>query len=378
MRMPGRFAMLDRSALADRLIVAALLVWALPDVPWWWRPPGHGAATTVVLARLALALVQSVPFLWRRRSPIAVAAVAAACLLAKLALHQDPYSAEAAVLVGAYGLGAYGSQGLRRATRVLTAVSFATTLVVLLTSGGLRARALPFALLAVALGMGDVTSAHRDVAAAATQHDRDQERARLGRELHDVIAHQLSAIAVQAGAARVAAARNPEVAAEVIATIEHTARQGLVELNRLVGSLRRDDDGLLDRAPQPHLGDLSALVDRAVDTGLPVDLAIRGEPQPLPPSVELAGYRIVQESLTNAIRYANGAPTCIRLTYAADGLDVEVENARPATDPSRGNDGGGRGLAGLAERARIVGGRFEAGPRPTGGFAVHAWLPADR
>jgi signal transduction histidine kinase len=378
--------MTDRSRWTDRLIAAGLLVWALPDVPWWWRPAGHSDATPVVLALLALALVQSAPFLWRRRWPLPVAAIATACFAVKFALGRDLYSAGAAGLVAAYGLGAYGGARLRTATRLVTGGAFATAVVVLLTSHGERARALPFAMLAAALGMGEVTSAHRDVVAAGARHAHDEERARFARELHDVIAHELSAIAVQAGAARVAAERDPaaaaEVVAEVVATIEQAARHGLIELNRLVGALRRDEiggagPGCLDRAPQPQLVDLPALIGGARDTGLPVELAINGEPEPLPATVELTGYRIVQESLTNAIRYANGAPTLVLLTYATGGLEVHVEDAGGGGG-GRGLAGGGRGLAGLAERARILGGRFDAGPRPAGGFAVHAWLPAER
>jgi signal transduction histidine kinase len=370
--------MRDRSIWIDWLVAAGLFFWALPDVPWWWRPAGHGAATIVVLATILLAVVQSAPFLWRRRYPLGVSAVAAACFSLKFGLGQDLYSAGAAVLVASYGLGAYGTHRVRTATRVLTAMGFATAVGVLLTSHGLRANALPFAMLAAALGMGEITSAHRDVAAAGAQHAHDEERARFARELHDVIAHQLSAIAVQAGAARVASARDPHAAAEVVASIEQTARQGLVELNRLVGVLRHDQGDRLDRAPQPQLRDLSSLIGGARDTGLPVEFAINGQPKPLPPTVELAGYRVVQESLTNAIRYANGAPTQIRVTYAPDGLDVHVEDEGPATSPGGDRFGGGRGLAGLAERAALLGGLFEAGPRPAGGFAVHAWLPADR
>jgi signal transduction histidine kinase len=368
----------DRSTWTDRLVAAGLLIWAIPDVPWWWRPAGHSAATFVILARIALALIQSAPFLWRRRYPLAVAAVAAVCFSVKFGLGQDLYSCGAAVLVASYGLGAYGPHRLRTATRVLTAAAFATAVVVLLTSHGSRANALPFAMLAAALGMGEITSAHREVAAATAQHAHDQERARIARELHDVIAHQLSAIAVQAGAARVAADRDPHLAAAVVASIEQTAREGLVELNRLVGVLRHDQREQLGRAPQPWLRDLPTLIGGARDSGLPVELAINGPPKQLPASVELAGYRVVQESLTNAIRYANGSPTRVQLTYATDGLDVHVEDEGPPAAAGRDHVGGGRGLAGLAERARILGGRFEAGPRPAGGFAVHAWLPADR
>jgi signal transduction histidine kinase len=367
--------MRDLSALSDWLVAAGLLAWAVPDVPWWWRPPGHSAAAFVVVGYIGLALAQSVPFLWRRRWPASVAGIAAAVLAVKIGFGQTPYSAEAAVAVGAYGLGAYGSNRVRAAARAMTVTSLGAAAVLLFTSHGVRGNALPPALLATALGMGEVSSAHRDSAAANARVAQNAERARFARELHDVIAHQLSAIAVLAGAARVASAGDPSAAAQVVATIEESARHGLIELNRLVGSLLHDAGDGVDRAPQPQLSDLPALAVGARQAGLPVNLEIVGQPKRLSAAVELAGYRIVQESLTNALRHANGAPTRVHVTYAADGLDLRVEDDGPPAAPARDRFSGGRGLAGLTERASILGGRFEAGPGPSRGFVVHAWLP---
>ena len=166
--------------------------------------------------------------------------------------------------------------------------------------------------------------------------------------------------------------------------IEDIARQGLIELNRLVGALRRDEHEQLDRRPQPRLGDVPDLVDGARATGLPVRLAIAGQPRSLPPTVELAAYRMVQESLTNALRYARSAPVSVALSYRDDGLDVVVQNDAPALSAgceAAGREAplaGERGLQGLAERAQLLGGSLQAGPRPDGGFSVHAWLPVSR
>ncbi len=237
---------------------------------------------------------------------------------------------------------------------------------------------------ATALGLGEVTAANRDAAAATAAMAHEAERSRFARELHDVISHQLSAIAVQAGAARLASQQDPGVAVRTVGGIEDIARQGLIELNRIVGALRRDEHEQLDRRPQPRLDDLPDLVDGARAAGLPVRLAIAGPPQSLPPTVELAAYRVVQESLTNALRYARSASTSVALSYLDDGLDLVVENDAPA----RGREtaaagerpvrGGARGLQGLAERAQLLGGSLQAGPRPDGGFAVHAWLPVSQ
>src|SRR6516162_7283772 len=358
-----------RARMTDRFIAAGLLVWALPDVPWWWRPPGHGAATPVVLGYLALALAQSVPFLWWRRIPLLAAALAASALAIRTGLGHNPYSAAAATAVGAFGLGAWGDRRTRRAARALTVVAAAAAAVVLLTSHGLRQQALPLALLAMALGLGEVTAANRDAAAAAARLAHDAERSRLARELHDVLSHQLSAIAVQAGAARLASQRDPGAAVRTVGGIEDIARQGLIELNRIVGALRRDEHEQLDRRPQPRLGDLPDLVDGARAAGLPVRLAIAGQPRSLPPTVELAAYRVVQESLTNALRYARSAPVSVALSYRDDGLDLVVENDAPAGPAGRGAGerpvrGAARGLQGLAERAELLGGSLQAGPRP--------------
>jgi signal transduction histidine kinase len=369
--------MRDRSRLIDWLVAAGLLVWALPDVPWWWRPPGHAAATPVVLGYVVLALAQSVPFVWRRRWPLPVAGIAAAALAITGALGQTPYAADAAVAVAAYGLGAYGTRRVRVVARTMTAGALVAAAVVLFTSHGERGNALPLAVLATALGLGEGSSAHRDTAAATARLAHDQERTRFARELHDVIAHQLSAIAVQAGAARLASTTDPMAAARVVATIEQTARQCLIELNRLVGALRHDDSDQLDRAPQQQLCDLPDLVAGARDAGLPVELVIAGQPQELPVTIELAGYRVVQESLTNALRYAGRAPTRVRVTYTTEGLDLQVDDDGPPVSPAGALNGGGHGLTGLSERATLLGGHLNAGPKAPHGFSVHVWLPTE-
>ena len=337
------------------------------------------AATPVVIGYAALALAQSVPFLWWRRVPMLAAGLAAAVLAIRTGLGQNSYSAAAATAAGAFGLGAWGDRRTRLVARILTAAAVTAAAVVLLTSDGYRAQALPLALLATALGLGEVTAANRDAAAATARLAHDEERSRFARELHDVLSHQLSAIAVQAGAARLASQRDPGVAVRTVGGIEDIAREGLIELNRIVGALRRDEHERLDRQPQPGLDDLPDLVDGARAAGLQVRLAVAGHPRALPPAVELAAYRVVQESLTNALRYARSAPASVALSYRDDGLDLTVGNDAPAAGRAapgeRSVKGGTRGLQGLAERAQLLGGSLQAGPRPGGGFSVHAWLP---
>ena len=365
-----------RAETVDRLLVAVLLAWALFDVPWWWRPPGHGGSTPVILGVIALAAAQSVPFLWRRQQPAAVLTLAGAALAVKYAAGLNIWSAGAAVLAAAYGLEAYGSNTVRRAGWALAVCALLAVFITLPADNGSHDPAIACALLAIALGMGEVTSAHRDTAVAAARHARDMERARLARELHDVVAHQLSAIAVQAGAARLAAAGDPQASAAAIAAIERQARGGLTELNQLVRELQPATDTGPDTSLQPRLGDIPGLIRHARESGLRAELRVDGEPRPLPAAVELAGYRVVQESLTNAIRYAAGAAATVRLAYRDDGIMVEVTDDGPgAAAGTAPVHGGGVGLAGLRERARLLGGQLEAGSAAERGFAVRAFLP---
>jgi signal transduction histidine kinase len=305
-----------------------------------------------------------------------VLALTGAALAVKYAAGLNLWSAGAAVLAAAYGLGAYGSSTVRRAGRALAAGALLAVIITLPADHGSHDPAIACALLAIALGMGEVTSAHRDTAAAAARHAQDMERARLARDLHDVVAHQLSAIAVQAGAARLAAAGDPQAAVAAIAAIERQARDGLTELNQLVRELRLAGDTGPDTSPQPRLGDIPGLIKRAAEAGMRAELRVDGEPRPLPPAVELAGYRVVQEGLTNAIRYAAGAAATVRLAYRDDGIMVEVTDDGPgAAAASAAIRGGGAGLAGLRERARLLGGQLEAGSAAERGFAVRAFLP---
>ncbi len=251
----------------DLLIAAGLLVWGLPDVPWWWEYPGHAGSTPDVLGSLALTLAMSVPFCWRRVAPVPVLGLAAGVLAARYALHRDLTSAFAAVLVGAYGLGAYASP-VRRYARWLGWLSLAAAVVVVVTSNGAagkpyggvlegRLAGAPLALLGAAFVLGDAADARRREAAALVEAAHQAERTRIARELHDVVAHQLSAIAVQAGAARIAAGSG-QAQAGVLATVERLAREALTELNHLLGALRREQADDPARRPFPHAGGTGA------------------------------------------------------------------------------------------------------------------------
>ena len=202
------------------------------------------------------------------------------------------------------------------------------------------------------------------------------ERRRLAREMHDIVAHSISVMVVQAGGARRILDRDPERAAEAAAQIEQTGREALMEMRRLLGVLRPADQRA-ERAPQPGLGGLDALVERARDAGLAVEVRVEGERRELPGGIDLAAYRVVQEALTNCLRHAGGAGAEVHVRYGPDELEIEVADRGPgpagAGTPVGG--AGGHGLIGMRERVRVHGGELEAGPRPGGGFAVRARLP---
>jgi signal transduction histidine kinase len=199
-----------------------------------------------------------------------------------------------------------------------------------------------------------------------------EERVRIARELHDVVAHHVSVMGVQAGVARRLFHRRPEDAVEAIAAVETGSRQAIAELQQLVGVLRRQEDGD-DLAPQPSLGQLPDLVAHMRRAGLPVELTIEGPARPLPAGVELSAYRIVQEALTNTLKHAGPAHTGVVVRYRDQGVEVEVVD--DGQGPRGGNgQPGGKGLLGMRERVTVHGGRLEAGPRADGGFRVHAVL----
>ncbi len=200
-----------------------------------------------------------------------------------------------------------------------------------------------------------------------------EERARIARELHDIVAHHLSVIAIESEAARLT---SPDLSAAVgdrLGSIAATAREALTETRRLLGVLREDTGGESDRTPQPGLDRLDDLIARAESAGTPIRLIRRGTAAPLPVSTDLAAYRIVQEALTNARRHAPGADVDVELHYAADALHLRVRDNGPG--PAAGEPVEGHGLLGMRERAALAGGTFMAGQADGDGFEVHAMLP---
>jgi signal transduction histidine kinase len=223
----------------------------------------------------------------------------------------------------------------------------------------------------------------RELAAQAIELQREreanarravlEERVRIARELHDVVAHHVSVMGLQAGAARRVLGRQPDKAEAALSSIEASSRQAVLELHRLLGFLRRADQ-TDDLAPQPDLAQLTDLVAQAGQGTLTVTLSVEGEPQPLSPTLEVSAYRLVQEALTNARKHSGGTTATVRVAYQPTMLEIEVlDDGNGAAEPLR--NPGGHGLIGMRERVALHGGHLRAGPRPHGGFVVHAAFP---
>lgn len=397
------------AARADVLFAVGLFAWAAPDVPWWWRPDGHVPASVIVVGYLLLAVAMSVPFVWRRRFPVGALMVCAGVLAVRWALHKNLVAVFVAVLVAAYGVGAYGTTSRRYAWWLgwLSLVAAVAADVGRYGSG--RLSAVPFAMIGTAFLVGDAASARRIEFTSAIDAAHAQERTRIARELHDVVAHQLSAIAIQAGAARLTAQMSSETplladeklsvptttstgcsetdsSTTTLATIEQLAREALDELGHLLGVLRHETTDSASRRPSPTLTEIEALIGASRAAGVDVDYRVVGCVRDLSPGLEVSAYRIVQESLTNAAKHAPGAASRVTLTYGSDAVELRIVNHRSpriSLDPPRQNPSaiatpGGRGLVGMRERVGLYDGTFSAASTPEGGFEVIATFPCVR
>ncbi|MGW7370065.1 sensor histidine kinase [Streptomyces sp. NPDC054841] len=227
--------------------------------------------------------------------------------------------------------------------------------------------------------------------AAAERRRADEERLRIARELHDVLAHSISVINVQAGVGLALLDSDPEQARTALTTIKAASKEALGEVRQVLDTLRPPvsrhrpssdalraaplDPGDAPRAPAPGLDRLPELVEQAARAGLTVEVTTEGTRTPLPPGADLAAFRIVQEALTNVVRHSGSRTARVRIGYARDRLDLRIDDDGPATGDDQG--GSGRGLIGMRERAAALGGTIEAGARPDGGFRVHADLPIE-
>jgi len=366
MRRPTRATL---SRLAEVLVPWAVgLLLFLTVVDWADRETSGPA---VVLA-FALAIVQGTALWWRRRRPeIVTAVVLAAGLPFQLLIPE--------VVLPFAGFFAVGSLAAARPPRIsllglagleaLAAVNFVTTTVgdTLFTMAcGVGAWAL-----------GEAARSRRVAIDEAARRAVSEEQARVARELHDVIAHSVSVIVVQAAAADEVFDARPDQARAALRSIERAGRDAMGELRRVLTAVRPEtgDAAVADpAAPQPGLDRLDDLMAPLRAGGLEVVVRREGPAQALPAGIELSAYRIVQEALTNTLRHARATRAEVTLRYGADALEVDVRDDGRAAPAGDGN-GGGRGLVGMRERAALLGGTLEAGRLDRGGYRVHARLP---
>ena len=329
----------------------------------------------------ALVLLGALALLWRSRHPRAVLAVTLASSLALAALSYGS-NAPVAPAVALYACAVRPQRG--RSWPALAAASAGWAALVLIeiavTPYGVPDYVLPGLIWAGAWLIGDRRRFLRAHVADQLEHARREhelvvaeERARIARELHDSAGHALNTILVHAGAARVLRERDSQRSAQAVATIEDLARETIEEIDRIVGLLREDRE--MDRSPLPGIDQIPALVERQRAGGLDVHLTIEGEPDRRPPTaVSRAVYRIAQESLTNASRHGTGS-AAIAIQLGPDALTLSVAN--PITTRVEPRLGGGRGIAGMRERAKLLGGSLQAG-RNGSRFELQAQLPYSR
>src|SRR5215218_5091546 len=354
--------------LAGGLLEAALLY---ADAPYAW---------IAVLATAALATALAV----RRRAPLVALAITCAAYIAYQPLghevNDNVYSPFFAVLFLMFSFGLHEPRG--RAVLGGVALAFVAGVVASVVdaypnsvldaiTGSAVVAGGPILLGRVIANRSRLNATLLEKAERLRRERADQaeqaaaeERARIAGELHDVVAHAMSAMVVQAGGARRLAEKKPERARDAFAAVEDTGREALTEIRRLLGVLRHQDDEIA-LAPQPSLRHLAALVRRVEAAGLPVDLRVDGAERPLPPGVDLTAYRLVQAALGDALERGGAGRAEVRVRYRADGVDLDV------TD----DGSGARPLAGVRERVGLYGGQLHAGRRRSGGHAVRAKLP---
>ena len=355
---------------------------------------GNWQLVLAVVVLLSLATTLPLGFLWAQPAAAALA-VSAASVLSLVVFQALTVAGVVAQLVAGYRLGRLGRLGRNGSAPLAVALGAPFLVLALLQPGGGETRVVTVLLasLAPAAALAGVArrarreavenrAARQVVAETLLEHTARGERARIARELHDVVAHHISMVAVQAETARVATPGLPEAGAQRFAAIGDTARAALTEMRRLLGVLREDARAeVAELRPQPGLTQLNELLDEARDAaGTAARLIVSGVPVALDPGVELAAYRIAQEALTNARRHAPGAAVDVELRYGEEALLVRIRDNGPGpsdelSGPARGPVAG-HGLAGMRERAAAVGGRLRTGPAAGGGFLVEATLPA--
>lgn len=341
---------------------------------------GQKEADRITPLTIALVLASAIALTWRRSHPVLVLAAVYALEAAYFALNNPYGPIFISLVVALFNAVANGSRvpawttGYVGAAALYTAMTFREDWGFNWGSAGAV-----FAWISLVMGVGELAKARRDRAAQAAEARAEQdkrqaseERLKIAREVHDVLAHHVSLINVQSGVALHLIDSQPEQVKEALTAIKQSSKEVLVELRNILGVLR-DVDGAAPRHPVASLDQLDRLVERMDTAGLPVTVKVEGEKRPVPKGVDAAALRIVQESLTNTYRHAGPTTATVTLGYRPDELSVRVEDeGRGSSDSSVGT---GSGLTGMRQRVEALSGTFSAGPKPGGGFLVTATFP---
>jgi signal transduction histidine kinase len=392
-RSPGAVLARFDPLVVDAVLAIGLAGLALVEVwPGFVPHPERWARYDWVayLSPFVLVLVSTLPIAFRRRYPVAVLLVIGAAMVGWLWRGgESPSVVFLSFFLAIFSAGAYASD--RRRSLLAYGVLGGLFITIWWATGQLDTWLL--FIFAFSSGIWLAGDALRARTVEAREHERRavdlerqrtaallhaaaEERARIARELHDVIAHNLSVVVIQAGAAQRVLDEQPDAAREALRQVEETGRVAMTEMRRLLGVLRKGDDEPLT-VPQPGVDSLEALLDDVGSAGLPVTLRTSGDPRTLPPGIDVSVYRIVQEALTNALRHAEASQATVEVRYLPRSVEIEVVDDGRGTGDTRWDTAGGHGLAGMRERAQLFDGAFEAGPRPSGGFAVRVVLPVD-
>jgi signal transduction histidine kinase len=383
----------DHPFAADSLVAMVIAGVAIPAL--YVHRPGYEQYRQPNALAVVLVLASALPLAWRRRFPLAVLAATGTLAIVLEAANYPPSTAGVPVLIALYTVTTRCPRRVSIRAGVATAVGILIALLVThekVTASDVIENVVVFG---AAWMLGDRNRvrqaylAHLETRADQLEREREvnaaravaDERTRIARELHDVIAHNVSVMVVQAGAARRTLDRDTDGAREAMEYIESTGRQALDEMRRLLGVLRQDGDPVQAAlTPQPSVRHLDQLVAQVREAGLPVDLEVEGEPQPLASGVDLSAYRIVQEALTNSLKHAGPAHATVHVRYGKSDVELTVsDDGRGPRPPDSGNGRyDGHGLVGMRERVALFGGELEVGPRRGGGFEVRARLPVAR
>jgi signal transduction histidine kinase len=371
----------DRIAARARLVLPALVAAVIQVVGTFGASAQQPTARPLDASAIVLLLAGPVALLVRHRFPVATTVVVLAVLLGYLSAG-FPFGPVVVSFV--FALVSAVLLGRRVAGWLLAGLAYVglvTTVWRLHGPPGWGLCSAAAAWLLVILTVGELARFRRERQlrerrdqAEAARRVATEERLRIARDLHDVLAHHVSLINVQAGTALHLLDAQPEVARDALTAIKASSKEVLVELRGVLGVLRGDDDA--PRSPTAGLAGLDELVERVRAVGLPVTVLRTGTPRPLPTSVDTATFRIVQEALTNVHRHAGAASATVLVDYAEEEVSVRIDD--DGVGPGAGEPGSGNGIPGMRERATALGGRFSAAARPGGGFRVQAQLPTTR